>query len=517
MKRILLSLVVLCILMMAASVAAENSVTVYESDFTKNEDGWYGRGAVISRTDEHALYTEDRSSDWHSPGRDFKLVEGTIYEVRVEVRQNTMDEASFIVSVAHSNDGIESYENLVRGSASRGEWTSLQGQYTAADFERFVLYIETTGAGTMPFEIRNFQLSAPYGVKEMKPEEPVMVIPEVGEIPKLREIYADAFDFGTAAPQSAFYSKRLTKLMLEQFNLFTPENELKPDAVIDIRESQKLVENTSDEKQVAIQLSSAKPILDFAKKNNLHVHGHVLVWHSQTPEAFFHEGYNSKRPLLDRETMLARMENYIAKVLTAAEEEYPGIIVSWDVLNEAIDDSTGWLRDSNWRKIIGDDYPQKAFEYARKYAREGLKLYYNDYNTAIPNKRKGIERLLKSLIDEGNIDGYGFQMHHSIGFPSMEDITASVESIANLDLSLRVSELDIGAGSNSETAFMKQAEKYAAIMKLLLRFSDRVDAVQVWGLNDSMSWRSSDYPLLFDAKCNPKPAFWAVADPASFE
>ena len=97
----------------------------------------------------------------------------------------------------------------------------------------------------------------------------------------------------------------------------------------------------------------------------------------------------------------------------------------------------------------------------------------------------------------------------------MKDITTCVERIAALGLRLRVSELDIGASSNTEKAFTAQAQKYAAVMKLLIRFSDQFEAVQVWGLNDQMSWRSREYPLLFDGNCNPKPAFWAVADPDS--
>ena len=41
----------------------------------------------------------------------------------------------------------------------------------------------------------------------------------------------------------------------------------------------------------------------------------------------------------------------------------------------------------------------------------------------------------------------------------------------------------------------------------------QTEAVEVWGLTDNMSYRSYEYPLLFDASCNPKPAFWAVVNP----
>ena len=54
-------------------------------------------------------------------------------------------------------------------------------------------------------------------------------------------------------------------------------------------------------------------------------------------------------------------------------------------------------------------------------------------------------------------------------------------------------------------------------MQLMLRYSDQTEAVQVWGLTDTMSWRGSQYPLLFDGRGNPKPAFWAVADPQNWQ
>ncbi len=515
-KKILAFLMILSLLCGCVSALADDAAVIYASDFSKDNDGWYGRGAQSFRTTDATLKTIGRQSGWNSPGRDFDLIEGGKYELSVEVKQDDLDSANFMISVAHSAGGMETYENLAFGTAKKGEWSVLKGTYTAGAFERFVLYVETTGADTLDFEIRDFTVTAPEPLPEPKPTEPPMIIEEADNVPSLKEIYADKFDFGSAAPQMVFANPTWTNLIKKQFSILTPENEMKPDSVLDVNGSIKLLKETGDEKAVAVRFNAAKSLLNFAQKNGIKVHGHVLIWHSQTPEAFFHEGYDSKKPLVTREIMLGRMENYIKGVFEYLDENYPGVVVSWDVLNEAIDDGTNWLRNSNWKKIIGEDYPNRAYEYARKYAPEGTLLYYNDYNTAVPGKLNGIVKLLNSLIKEGNIDGYGFQMHHGIKYPSIQMIQSAVERIAKLNIRLRVSELDVTVDNNSEASFTKQAKYYADVMKILIAHSDQFEAVQVWGLCDMMSWRSSQYPLLFDGYGNPKPAFWAVADPKSY-
>lgn len=508
---------ILTLLGSCATAFAADAVTVYVSDFSKDEDGWYGRGAASYRTADNTLKTTGRQSSWNSPGRDFDLVVGGKYEFSVEVKQDDLDSARFMISVAHSADGVESYENLAFGSAEKGEWKKLEGVYTAGPFTRFVLYVETNGADDLDFEIRNFTVIAPEGQPEPIPTEKAMIIEDTESIPSLKDIYAGEFDFGTAAPQGVFRDLKWIRLIKEQFSILTPENEMKPDSVLDVSASKKLVAETGDETAVAVRFDAAKALLRFAQSNGLKVHGHVLVWHSQTPETFFHAGYDSKEPLVTRETMLGRLENYIKGVFEYLDENYPGVVVSWDVLNEAIDDGTGNLRNSNWKKVIGEDYPNLAYAFARKYAPEGTLLYYNDYNTAMAGKLKGIVNLLNSLIPEGNIDGYGFQMHHSVSFPTITQIKTAVDTIANLGIRLRVSELDVGIDKNTEDAYKRQAQYYANVMKILIGHSDQFEAVQVWGITDTMSWRSKDYPLLFDGKGNPKPAFWAVAYPDSIQ
>ena len=115
---------------------------------------------------------------------------------------------------------------------------------------------------------------------------------------------------------------------------------------------------------------------------------------------------------------------------------------------------------------------------------------------------------------DGTVDGYGFQMHHDLSFPSVQLIGNSVRRIAALGLRLRVSELDITIDKYTDANLNAQAVKYGEIMKLLLPFSDQLEAVQVWGITDTKSWRASQYPLLFTGSLAPKPAFWAVLEAA---
>jgi len=63
----------------------------------------------------------------------------------------------------------------------------------------------------------------------------------------------------------------------------------------------------------------------------------------------------------------------------------------------------------------------------------------------------------------------------------------------------------------------KLATRYADIFSLLKKHSDKIGRVTFWGVQDGNSWRNNwpvngrtDYPLLFDRNCIPKPAFDAI-------
>ena len=496
--RRLITVLTIAMLFISFGYAEEDALS-YTSDFSTDLDGWFPRsmGEAQAQVIDGTLYISGRTASWNSPGRYFELVPGAEYQISCEIMQSSVDSAEFMISVAHSKNNTETYENLVHGHAPKDTWVTLNCTYTFGDYDQYILYVETVGNATLDFSIRNFKVA---GEK----------LTYDASIPSLKEAFSPYFDFGCAVTQIEALNIQRMDFYATQFSIMTCGNELKPDYVIDVPASREAAK--VDDTAVEIKFDSAKPMLDYCFKNGIAVHGHTLVWHNQTPEAFFHEKYDVSKPFVSREVMLSRLENYIQKVMQSLDEAYPGLIVSWDVVNEAVDDNTGRLRSSNWTKVVGEDFALKAFEYARKYAPEGTYLFYNDYSTPYEPKLSGILRLLDILIEKGNIDGYGFQAHYELTSPSIAMLHKALEEVTSRGLKVRISELDIKVSALNDSAFYMQAGRYEALMKEFLDFSDSIIAVHTWGVSDDLSWLANKYPLLFNKNLTPKPAFYRIID-----
>lgn len=331
------------------------------------------------------------------------------------------------------------------------------------------------------------------------------------DVPMLKDVYADYFRIGFAA-NSTFW---LDEHLLGHFNSVTSENNMKWEAL--------------QPRPGVFRFVGADALVDYAERNGIEVIGHTLVWHSQTPDWVFED---EKGNPLSREELLERMENHIKTVVG----RYKGRIKGWDVVNEAIEynSETGkWeLRDSKWRQIIGDDFIEYAFRFAHE-ADPDAELYYNDYNSTDPGKRDAIYNLVKGLLDKGlRVDGIGMQGHWEIDSPSETRIREAIEKYSSLGVKVHITELDLSVYSWNDRAnryadglpeevAARQAERYSTIFRIFKEYAPVIERVTFWGVRDSNSWKNNfpvpgrkDYPLLFDKDGQPKPAFWAVLDPA---
>jgi endo-1,4-beta-xylanase len=301
---------------------------------------------------------------------------------------------------------------------------------------------------------------------------------------------------------------------MKQFSSVTPENAMKMGPI------------HPDPNRYAWQDSDA--IVAFAQKNGMKVRGHTLCWHNQTPRWFFTDSTGKQ---VSREVLLGRLKQHINDVVG----RYKGKIYAWDVVNEAVPDTSASIyRRSKFYEIIGEDYIEKAFEYAHA-ADPDAKLFYNDYNTESSAKREKIFQLLKKLKDKKvPVHGVGLQGHWSIYEPTRQELEKSIEQFASLGLAVQITELDVSVHPKEHerrakkptdtgelTAEMvdKQAVQYKMLFDVFRKYKGTVTGVTFWNVSDKTTWLDNfpvpnrkDYPLLFDQNYQPKKAFEGVVN-----
>ncbi|MBR1384566.1 MAG: endo-1,4-beta-xylanase [Ruminococcus sp.] len=333
---------------------------------------------------------------------------------------------------------------------------------------------------------------------------------DTSDYPSLKELYKDKFLFGCAISTKVQETPEYTELAVQQFNSYTAENAMKPEAVL--LYSKAIADPEKYQEHAPITTKNMEACLEYAKANGFAVRGHTLVWHSQTPEWFFYKNYDRDGgELADRDLMLARMENYIKDVLEWTNENYPGLIYAWDVVNEAADDGSG-MRQSLWYKTIGEDFVAKAFEFARKYAASDVKLFYNDYNSYQTRKQNDILKFLKPIAEAGNLDGMGMQSHIGEYLNVTDYFSAMKRYHDELGVEIQITELDIGK-NNKDDWELSQGAFYAQFFSSLLKTIDEgvpVTSVTLWGLTDDMSWREGENALVFNADLSRKEAFKGI-------
>ncbi|MEN8906279.1 MAG: endo-1,4-beta-xylanase [Clostridiales bacterium] len=491
--------------------------TILETSFEDSStSGWYAKGScVVSITDKQAndgsssLKVTGRTQTWEGPEYSLtgSLIKGEEYNVSVWVYQDSGDIKPLKLTAYNSND---SKDNLYDGSfyttvASNtaipsGEWTELSGSFIY-DFEgnplESAIYLESD------------DLDFDFYVDSALLTGAIAVPPSIQEdIPNLFEQYQEYFPIGVAVPSSSLENELQSSLIKKHFNSITAENDMKPS----------YMQPTEGE----FFYDTADNYVNFAKQNNMRLRGHTLIWHRQLPDWFFVDEEGND---VSREVLLGRMEYHIKTLIT----KYGDSVESWDVVNEAIDEySDDGMRDSKFSEIIGNDYVEMAFTYAKEAVEENnlnVRLFYNDYNypSESQDRTQAIYDLVSDLVDKGLVDGVGYQGHIGLYTPAAY-FDQSMEKLSQLGIDIEITELDMRVNDSllssiTKETLIRQAYKYQEIMEVIKSYSTQVTGVTFWGLKDDMSWLNYidggriEAPLLFDKNYQAKYAYWALVDP----
>ena len=276
--------------------------------------------------------------------------------------------------------------------------------------------------------------------------------------------------------------------------------------------------------------TQADRFVDYGIRHNMAVIGHCLIWHSQLAPWFC---VDKKGQNVSPETLKARMKNHIQTIV----RRYKGRVKGWDVVNEAIEDNGSW-RKSKFYEILGEDFIRLAFEYAHE-ADPDAELYYNDYSMTRPGRVATVVKMVNEFKAKGvRIDAIGMQTHSDMTYPDFKTFEDAIVTFGSTGCKVMITEWDmsvlpspyenIGANISDTVAYRSQMNPYVngvpdsvtavwnqrviEFFNIFNRHADIISRVTVWGLSDRTSWKNdfpvrgrTDYPLLFDRNCQPKP------------
>ena len=334
----------------------------------------------------------------------------------------------------------------------------------------------------------------------------------------LKATFRNDFLIGAAVNTRQIEERDTTaaRLIPAQFNALTPENIMKAEVIHPGWDR--------------YNFELADKLVDYARKQGIHVNAHNLIWHSQLPR------------YVQRIKDVDSFRTWFTGHISAIAARYDGKVYSWDVVNEALNED-GTMRNSIFHKMLGDDFVVEAFRLAQK-AAPHTKLYYNDYNIEQPAKRAGAIALIKKIQAAGvRIDGVGIQGHWRAANVPLKDIEESIRAFSALGIEVMFTELDLGvlpnpwdnttaevgqtaaynanmnpyAGGLPDSVERMQADAYASLFRLFLAYKGKVTRITFWGVDDSGSWLNdwpirgrTNYPLLFDRHGQPKRSFFSI-------
>lgn len=279
---------------------------------------------------------------------------------------------------------------------------------------------------------------------------------------------------------------------------------------------------------------AADELIEFARRNDQLVRGHVLVWQNQLP-AWLTDGV--ERGTIDRAQLRALLEKHVTDVVT----HFRGKIWQWDVVNEGLSDPWDTPNEIHykgfWAKHLGPGYVADAFRWARAADPEAL-LFYNDYNIEAfgdggpKDKVQFLYDEVKKLRAQGvPIDGIGSQGHLGTQYGNYDalQVADTIKRFTDLGLVYAFTEVDVRsqmtdkvrAGDSNEInpRLQASAANFSALLQGCLAVRHCL-SFTFWGFTDRHSWiptwdfgsgkGAEGMATLYDEKYQPKRALNTV-------
>jgi endo-1,4-beta-xylanase len=282
-----------------------------------------------------------------------------------------------------------------------------------------------------------------------------------------------AFNFGTAAPVEVMLasdSKAFNDILLENFNMVTPENDLKWEAITDW----------------SFPLERSIRGVDWLREAGFAVRCHVLVWPGwqNTPAAL-------KQLKDDKVALAAAVKTHVRDMTTALK----GRCDHWDVVNEP-------FTNHDVLDLLGSEVMVEWFQLARSIDPKP-KLYINDFGILAGGggttaHRDHYERMIQLLADkDAPFDGIGMQGHFGASLTGPEDLMAVLDRYAKFKKEIAVTEFDVDIGDEELVG------QYVRDFYTVLFSHPAVSTLVMWGFDDGHHWKKNAVMYRTDMTLKP--------------
>ena len=328
---------------------------------------------------------------------------------------------------------------------------------------------------------------------------------------------AKGMHFGSALGGRGLADPGYIELISAQCGLIVPENDLKMPAI--------------QPQPGEFHFERGDVIAAFAETNDMLLRGHCLLWHHPRWLPRWLDGYDfGTDPAAGAERLLV---DHITRTTTHYKS-----VVSWDVVNEAVDNVTGEMRETPLSKALGS--PDKVLETAFRAARANLpntELVYNDYmgwETNDAPHRDGVLKLLERFRkNRVPVNALGLQSHIGAGnqdsnagraFDARDERAwrKFLEEVTGMGYGLLITEFDVH-DTTLPADFPPRDRAVAALgrayLDVTLSFT-QVSTVVCWGLMDTHTWLQGRTPRAdglpkrptpYDNHYQPKPLRESIA------
>ena len=374
------------------------------------------------------------------------------------------------------------------------------------------------------------------------------------KLPQLKLAYKDLFSVGMDVILIDVMDENRAAIIKEQFDTIGIKQDLMPETIMDY-ETAKVSE---DKTHIPLNFSAADVILKFAQENNISVRVPRLLteatpaWafssnldRNQVVETMDEEGkVTTTVEYATAEVMIQRLENYIKDIMTYCNTNYPGVVISWEILDDPInaaETSDTKYRSNYWLKTIGDDYVVLACEFAKKYASADQKILVSQDALDETKTLNPSLTLLTMLKEKGLIDGVAIQGHYNPNSPTVFLMEDMVKALSDTGLELHFTEFNVDSNEGNrgdldktvEELIARGVKRYKALMTNITNYelkknynissitfesltnenanlNQAKEYIDHLTLETKFGVQIESYPSMFDADLNVMEVFFAI-------